>query len=369
MYDNKKKILLMLLIITLIFSLFTVYIYSFGSLSVSAKSALLYEPTNDTVLYSKNPHKRMGMASTTKIMSAVCALENSDPEKIVEIDERAVGIEGSSIYLEKGEQFKMLDLIYALMLQSANDAAVAISYEIAGGVDEFAALMNEKACELGLSDTHFTNPHGLDDKEHYTTAYDLAKITAYALENPIFKEIVSTYKYEIQSSLKSRILVNHNKLLNSYDGAIGVKTGFTKKSGRSLVGASERDGIRLISVTINAPDDWRDHKAMLDYGYMRLEQVCLANVGEFSYNLPVLSSESEQLRVENREELSKILPKSRGKTDVKVFLPSYVVAPIKRGDTVGKVCFYINGKEIGSVDLIASFDIEKNSERDLFPFF
>jgi D-alanyl-D-alanine carboxypeptidase len=209
------------------------------------------------------------MASTTKIVTAVIALTELDSDKIIEVDKRAVGIEGSSVYLEEGEMLSAKSLVYATLLSSANDAAAALAYEISGDIPSFAMKMNELAASLGLQNTNFTNPHGLDDKEHYTSAHDLALLTAYAIKNPLFLEIASTKRAEIISSLKNRTLVNHNKLLSSYEGCVGVKTGYTKKSGRSLVSAAERNGKMLISVTINAPDDWIDHKRMLDFGFSR----------------------------------------------------------------------------------------------------
>ncbi len=236
--------------------------------SVSAKSACLYDACLKRVLYEKNASAPLPMASTTKIMSALVAIENADINKTVTVSDEAIGTEGSSIYLKSGESFKLIDLIYAMLLSSANDASVAVAIEVGGSVNGFAELMNKRARELGLKNTHFVNPHGLDDPEHYTTALELAIITAEALKNPIFKEIASSYTKEITSlEGQKRLLVNHNKLLKQIDGCIGVKTGFTKRSGRSLVGAVERDGQMLISVTINAPDDWSDHKRLIDYGY------------------------------------------------------------------------------------------------------
>ena len=211
------------------------------------------------------------MASTTKIMTALVAIESSPLDKNVMISDMAIGTEGSSLYLKKGEIMSMSDLLMGLMLRSANDAAAAIAYEISGSIEAFADKMNEKAASIGVTDTHFTNPHGLDDENHYTTAADLAIITAEALKNDTFLEIVSTEKCIIKNfDGEARLLTNHNKLLSLYDGAIGVKTGFTKKSGRCLVGAAERDGMRLIAVTINAPDDWNDHEALFDFGFSRL---------------------------------------------------------------------------------------------------
>ena len=273
MWSNYNFYIAIILIATLLFSFLT--IYSFGEnveskISVSAHSAALYQPETNTFLYSKNADLRMPMASTTKIMTALVALEESSLDEIIIIDDRAVGIEGSSAYLKSGEAFTMEELLYALLLQSANDAAVAIANHIGGSSEGFAGLMNEKACSLGLEDTHFTNPHGLNDEAHYTTAYDLAKIAAQALKNEKFKEIVSTYKKTFLNDERSRTYVNHNKLLNLYEGCIGVKTGFTRQSGRCLVGAAERDGALLISVTLSAPNDWNDHKTLWNYGFSLL---------------------------------------------------------------------------------------------------
>ena len=277
MKDNKDRIFAILAVLAIIFSLFTVYVYSTKSShpKLSAKAYTLYEPETETFLLSQNENARLPMASTTKIMTAILAIENKDTEEIITVDERAIGVEGSSIYLEKEEAISVTALLYALMLQSANDAAEALAYEISGNIDSFCALMNEKAASLGLTDTNFENPHGLDSKSHFTSAHDLAIIAAYALKNPLFREITSTKKAVIETSHKKRLLVNHNKLLSSYDGCIGVKTGYTRKSGRSLVSAAERDGMTLVAVTINAPDDWRDHTSLLNYGFERLHPITL----------------------------------------------------------------------------------------------
>lgn len=272
MKDNREKIITALIIATLIFSLFTIFVHSVPSreIRISAKAAALYNPSTDTFLYSKNENERLPMASTTKIMTAVIAIENSELDKTITVDERAIGIEGSSIYLKSGEELSMESLLYALLLRSANDAAAAIAYEIAGSIEAFSQMMNEKAENLGLVDTSFENPHGLDAENHYTTAHDLAILSAYAISNPIFKEICSSKKKIINSSLESRLIINHNKLLNLYEGCIGIKTGYTKKSGRSLASAAEKYGQTLVCVTINAPDDWNDHKKLYNFGFRQL---------------------------------------------------------------------------------------------------
>ena len=272
MKDNREKIFAILIIATLIFSLFTIYAYSAqkSEIKISAKAATLYDPETNTFLYKKNENLHLSMASTTKIMTAIVAIENADLNKIITVDDRAIGIEGSSIYLKTGEEISIESLLYALMLRSANDAAAALAYEISGSIEDFSCLMNEKASELGLCDTNFENPHGLDSDNHYTSAHDLSIISAYAISNPTLRQICSARKARIESSLETRIIINHNKLLSLYDGCIGIKTGYTKKSGRSLASAAEKDGRTLICVTINAPDDWNDHKKLFDFGFSKL---------------------------------------------------------------------------------------------------
>jgi len=272
MKNPKEKIIVFTVFLILIFIVYSTVIFSASDVSVSAKSAVLYDPSSAKFLYTKNADARLPMASTTKIMTALVAIENSRLDVFVEINDNAIGTEGSSLYLKKGEVMTMEDLLFGLMLRSANDAAAAIAYEISGSIEAFADKMNEKAENLGLADTHFTNPHGLDDKEHYTTARELAIISGEALKNEVFLKIVSTKKHVIKNfDGEARLLINHNKLLNMYADTIGVKTGFTKKSGRCLVGAAERDGVRLITVTINAPNDWQDHISLLNYGFKKYE--------------------------------------------------------------------------------------------------
>ncbi len=368
MKSNKEKIFTIILIVALIFSLFTIYVYSNDTqkFKVSARACALYEPQTETFIYQKNENSRLSMASTTKIMTAIIAIENSEPDEIIHVDDRAIGIEGSSVYLEKGEALTAKSLVYALMLRSANDAAAALAYEISGGISEFADLMNDKAQELGLTDTNFKNPHGLDAEGHYTTAHDLAILSAYALKNPTFKEIVSTKKAVIDSSLKSRLIMNHNKLLSYYDGCIGVKTGYTKKSGRSLVGAAEKDGLTLISVTIDAPDDWADHKKLLDYGFSVMHSVTLIEKGEYNASIPVIDGTKSTLSVENGETVKIILKGAVPNITRKIELERFAVAPISKGDKIGTIIFKNGDTEISRVDIIATEDIQKQKKKGLF---
>ena len=330
------------------------------ALSLSAQSAVLIDARDGRVLYEKDADTPRPMASTTKIMTAVVALESCDVNEIIEIADEAVGVEGSSIYLQKGERMTLLELLYALLLQSANDAAVAIAVGVGGSVGNFADMMNEKAMSLGLTSTHFENPNGLDADGHVTTAHELALLTAYALKNPIFAEIVATYKRKISGPNGTvRLVVNHNKLLNMYDGCVGVKTGFTKKSGRCLVSAACRESLTLVSVTLSAPDDWRDHTAMLNYGYANYCCEILCDEGGFIETLPVVGGVQDSLLCVNCDYVAATLPRDHGEITVDVQLPQMIYAPVSAGDIVGHVTYKCDGKVIGETDIKAAYNIEQ----------
>lgn len=308
--------------------------------SVSAKGAVLIEAESEEILFEKNAHLPMGPASTTKIMTALVAAEHGDPNRVFTVPKEAVGVEGSSVYLTEGEKLTLRELLYALLLASANDAAVAIAVCVAGSEANFCRLMNEKAKAMGLVSTRFENPHGLYHEEHYTTAYELARIAAEALRNPLLRQIVSTYKATIPSGgvPNARLLVNHNKLLRSYDGAIGVKTGFTKKTGRTLVSAAERDGMTLIAVTLDAPDDWRDHTALLDYGYDTYERITIAEAGALSLSAPVTGGVCDSVTLTNSEPLSLLVPKGTIPPPLLVERTCrFLFAPVAAGESCGYV--------------------------------
>lgn len=347
------RLLLLFLITALLFSLLTVYAFSEEKPSVSARAAALYEPKTKTVLYEKNADLRLPMASTTKIMTALVVAESLPPEREVKIDPRAVGTEGSSLYLTAGEVLTVRELLYGLMLRSANDAAEALAYEVAGSLPAFAALMNERSEELGLVNTHFETPHGLDAPTHYTTARELALITAVALENAEIARIVSTYKTTLGTD-PVRLVVNHNRLLTSYEGAVGVKTGYTKKSGRCLVGAATRDGLTLISVTLDAPNDWSDHTRLLDYGFSLMECRTLLLPREIAYSLPVIGGSAERVSVENAEGFSYIAKRSDPLPTREIRLSRYVSAPLAKGETRGAVVFRAGDAILGEVPLLVT---------------
>ncbi len=321
--------------------------------SVSAHGAILLDAASGKILFEKNANVRLPMASTTKIMTALVALELGAPQRIVEIDSRAVGTEGSSVYLEKGEKIALGDLLYCLMLASANDAASAIAYAIAGGIDEFAALMNKKARELGLFNTAFKNPHGLDAEGHYTTAEDLARLSAYALNHPDFLKIVSTNSAKIKTDRTERTLFNHNKLLRNYEGCIGVKTGFTKKSGRCLVSAAERGGLRLVCVTLGAPDDWNDHKTLLDYGFSRFEAANLCEKGQVFHELPVVSGEPGRVFAVATENITLTVPKGDSAFSAVIECDRFLWKRPANGERIGTLVFYKDGKVRAETPLVA----------------
>ena len=243
--------------------------------AVSARSAVVIDADTGETLFEQNADARLPMASTTKIMTALVALGEGDLDRVYTVKPEYAAVEGSSMYLQAGETLSLRDTLYGLMLASGNDAAVAIAGEC-GGMRAFLDKMNAKAAELGLTDTHFDNPNGLPSDTHYTTAHELAKITAAALRDPVFRQITATKS----CTVSGHTLTNHNRLLGMYDGAIGVKTGFTRAAGRCLVSAAERNGRTLIAVTLNDPDDWNDHMTMLDAGFARYSEVTLHRAGE-----------------------------------------------------------------------------------------
>ena len=323
---------------------------------VSAESAILIERSSGDCAYAKNADARMPMASTTKIMTAHTALSLAAPETPITVDGRAVGVEGSSVYLVEGESLTLEQLLYALMLESANDAAAAIAIGLCGSIEAFAAKMNERAAEIGLTDTHFVNPHGLDDEEHYTTARELAILTREAMRDPLFCEIVSTRKTTIPHAdgEGERLLVNHNKLLRLDESCVGVKTGFTKRSGRCLVSAAERDGVELIAVTLNAPDDWDDHEGLLDYGFSRYRSVELCSADTCFYTLPVGGGEGERsVGLFCRETLTVTLPADSTAISCAVEAERFAYAPVRSGEICGYVRFFCDTDGDGRAETIA----------------
>lgn len=341
-------------------------------IDVSAHSAILVEMQSGSVVYRKNADEKMAMASTTKIMTALVALENCELSRVVTVSPEAVGVEGSSVYLFAGERITMEDLLYALLLSSANDAAAAIAIEVGGSIEGFADMMNARAQTLGLENTHFTNPHGLYDDEHYTTARELAIIAREAMAHEIFAKIVATYKKSAAmiGSDGARLFVNHNKLLKSYDGACGIKTGFTKKSGRCLVSCAERDGLQFLCVTLNAPDDWRDHAAMLDYGYSLYENKTLCLAGQLNFTLPVVSGDQACVQITNTDTLHLVMPRGADEPECTIELPRFVFADVRAGQIIGYAVYIIDGREVARCPLVAQYSVTRiNYKKGIFSLF
>ena len=341
------------------------------ALGLSASSAIVIEKLTGDVVYEKNAHKRMPMASTTKIMTAICALENGNTADMVKVHPSAVNVEGSSMYLGYDEVISLEDLVYGLMLASGNDAAVAIAVHISGSVENFAALMNETAAKIGANDTSFKNPNGLDEEGHYTTASDLAKITRYALSNETFARIVSSWSKKVpwQGKDYDRQLKNHNKLLKMYDGCNGVKTGFTKKSGRCLVSSAVRDGVEVIAVTLNAPNDWNDHTVMLDYAFESLENKQIIKADDYVRFVKVLNGASERIKTVAKSNF--YIPVKNGITpeiEMHYNIPDIIEAPVDFGQVIGKVEIYRNGELLGAVDVISDESCAWVEQKSFFKY-
>lgn len=331
-------------------------------LSVSAKAAVLIEADTGRVLFAKNKDMQLPMASTTKILTALITLESDNLDELFVVDEKAIQVEGSSMGLQKGDSASLRTLACGMLLPSGNDAANAAAVRIGGSIAEFAAMMNQRAAAIGMTNSHFVTPSGLDDEQHYSTAHDMAKLARVALKNNAFQDICSRNiaKVEFGNPPYERWLKNHNRLLNEYKGAIGVKTGFTKKSGRCLVSAAERDGVTLIAVTLNAPNDWQDHTLMFNYGFndvkpqqydVKYEDIQLNVVGGKSDKVGVVPLTSTMVNVEENK-LQDITQK--------VIAEHFYYAPIQAGDVVGKIELYLDGEEIGTATLIAAEDVQRD---------
>ena len=305
--------------------------------ATSASSAILIDAASGRVLYEQNAHERRLIASITKLMTALVAVESaSDLDRPIEIRPEWTGIEGSSMYLRAGEQLTLKELLYGLLLASGNDAAVAI-------VD----WMNEKAGELGMKNTHFANPNGLNDDQHYSTAADMAQLARVVMENQDLETIVGTKSI----TLAGRTLSNHNKLLWRYEGCVGMKTGYTDKAGRTLVSCAQRDGQRLIAVTLNDPNDWQDHAALFDYGFENYPSCVLALEGREVTAIPVEGSLRSFVTVRTDRDVFYPLAADE-RVKVKMTLPEQTSAPLKEGAIAGAMTYYLGEEPIGAAYLV-----------------
>ena len=340
--------------------------YSADEPDLSAQSAVLINAQTKEIIFEKNAYAKRSMASTTKIMTALLAVESGRFNEIVTVGD--ITSEGSSIGLKKGNKLTLEALTYGMMLESGNDAAEVVAEFLSGSEEEFSCLMNEKAYEIGMQSTNFVTASGLDSENHYSTAYDMALLGAYAVDNPVFREICSTKNIRveyIEPDIKITF-TNHNKLLSWCDGVFGIKTGFTKKSGRCLVTACERDGITLIAVTLNAGDDWNDHRKLFDYGFSISSSNMLYVRLPDSVKVYGGNKSQAQLKLkENPLYISRL--NNSGTIKQKIYLPEFIYAPINVGDIIGKAELICNNKIIGSYNLMANesiASIEPTNEKD-----
>ena len=328
----------------LLFSIFPCQSFSVGT---SAVSAILVDAESGRVLYEQNADREMLIASTTKIMTALVALREGTLSETVRVSREAAYTEGSSMYLKEGEELTLETLLYGLMLCSGNDAAVAIAEHIGGSQEKFAGLMNEMASELGMTHSSFANPNGLDAEGHYSTARDMAVLARAALENETLARIVSTRTITIGG----RTMTNHNKLLSYMDGCIGMKTGYTKAAGRTLVSCAEQNGQRLIAVTLQDGNDWADHQALYEYGFRTYPAQRLAVLGQEVSRVPVQGAVQSVVPLVAADHF--FWPKAEGETiKHRIELDEPLSAPLMAGAKVGQAVFELQGKEIGRVDLL-----------------
>lgn len=327
--------------------------YALSSSDISAECATVIEFKTGKALFSKNADTKHAMASTTKIMTAIIALEKANPDDIVTVSANAASTEGSSIYIEAGEKIRMSDLVYGLMLNSGNDAAVAIAEHISGSVSDFCKEMNDKVKELGLLNTQFKNPNGLFEEGHFTTASDLAEITRYAMENELFREIVKTKSKTVKLVDTNRELYfgNHNKMLWNYEGAIGVKTGYTKDTGRCLVSSAEKDGCVLIAVTLDAPNDWTDHKTLLDYGFSSIETRVIVEKDQIMKTCEINGMLCDF--VAEHEAVISLEQGSMKNAVVNVKVPNKLTGPFEKGEKVGVLEVILDGEILDTVDIVS----------------
>ncbi len=322
--------------------------------ALSAQKAILMDGSTARVLYEKDADSQSLIASTTKIMTALVVCEQCNVLDRMRIPKEAVGIEGSSMYLQEGEVLTIQELLYGLMLHSGNDAAVALAIYCGGTVEGFAELMNDKARQLGMRNSHFVNPNGLDSPDHYSTARDMAILTAYAMNNPIFARTVSAKTVTVGS----RSLHNHNKLLWQVEGVDGVKTGYTKAAGRILVSSAVRQGRRLVAVTINAPDDWNDHKQLLENGFSNYEVRRVITEGQCLATVAVAGGEAGTVDLVAAQDFSYALMDSE-QPRIVVSGSGFVYAPVAQGQEAGYAYVCIGDQTVGKIPLLYGETVEQ----------
>ena len=334
--------------------------------SSSAKSSIVMDVDTGRVFYQKNSDQKLAIASTTKIVTAITAIENvGDIDAVIRVDDKSIGVYGTSIYLQKGEELSIRELLYGLMLRSGNDAATAIAYSVGGSIEGFCEMMNQIARKAGATSSNFVNPHGLDQDEHYTTAYDLAKITAYALNNEIFADIVKTKNIKISGVDNDRYLVNKNKLLNTLDGCIGVKTGFTDNAGRCLVSACERDGMRVVCVVLNCGPMFEESAKLINAVYQKYKMCDVLESYNYVGSVDVENGDKARVNIYSRKGLR--LPLSieeYANIKIEYEVLENLKAPIKSEEKVGEIKIYYDKHLIFCEEIYTMEDIKSQLIKD-----
>ena len=326
--------------------------------SVSAEAAAVAEVETGQILFEKNGAKRMKAASTVKILTALVVLERLDPAMVVRLRPEWKGTEGSSMYLRAGETCTVEDLLTGMLLVSGNDAATALACLTAGSCEAFAVMMNEKAASLGMKDSRFSDPCGLSSEEHWVTAADMARLGCAAMKDAHLKKIVSSRT----AQAAGRTLSNHNKLLWRCEGAVGVKTGYTKAAGRTLVSCAERGGVSYVCVTLNAPDDWNDHMSLLDWAFSAYAR---SRPTESFWLLPVVSGAESTVEVLPQKDVWPVLPRSK-EAVWSAELPSFVYAPVSEGEIIGHLrCRDADGTLLADIPLVFGSDVPIADEEKL----
>lgn len=333
-----------------------------GEPSVSAESCILVHADTGRVLYERDADREMLIASTTKLLTALVVLDYCALEEQVEITAGSAGIEGSSMYLKAGQLRTVEQLLYGMLLVSGNDAAMALALHTAGSAGAFAELMNEKAESLGMTESHFMNPHGLDEEGHYSTARDLAKLGVACMESDTLRRIVSAKSFTVDGC----VYLNHNKLLWRCDGCVGEKTGYTKAAGRSLVSLLCRDGLRLVCVTLGDPNDWDDHAALYDWASERWKWERLDKAID-GFTVPVISGTQDRVAVAAEPGLGALLLRSQS-PQVKIELPRFVFAPVEAASCAGSVTFTVDGETVAQGQLTYAASVSRKAGIQLTPW-
>ncbi len=311
--------------------------------AVSAVSAVVFEPTSGTVLFEKDAHTPRAMASTTKLMTALLAADAGDWERDVTVTAEMTAVEGSSLGLRPGDRLTLRDTVCGMLLASGNDAANAVALTLAGSLPAFAEMMNAKAAALGMADSHFVTPSGLDAEGHAASAYDMALLGAAVLKDDTLRSICAMKSATLSVGDRRITVTNHNRLLSLFPDAIGLKTGFTKKSGRCLVSAAERDGVTLVAVTLNDGNDWNDHIAMLEEGFSRVKAVELPR--PVLPDLPVAGGTEAAVPLMCEAPAPLVLPAGQeGRVSMTLCLPRFVLAPVAADDPVGEAIYSLDGE-------------------------